>query len=130
MKCRAEAAFRRLAYNGRQRIQRVDNDMADLSAPEKITIIEGPTPTFEAPNETWALSLTEGPALSRVGVTRLRTFNGPALVERCWKAWDAGRPVNLEYRNEEGLTQEAQIVAVRYTEMPEGHVLLLHVRLN
>lgn len=104
--------------------------MTDLTTPEKITIIEGPTPTFEAPTETWALSLTEGPALSRVAVTRLRTFNGPALVERCWKAWDTGRAVHLEFRDEEGLTQEAQILAVRYAEVAEGHVLLLHVRLN
>ncbi|MBL8057183.1 MAG: hypothetical protein JNK29_10820 [Anaerolineales bacterium] len=104
--------------------------MADFSTPEKITIIEGPTPTFETPTETWALSLTEGPTLARVAVTRLRTFNGPALVERCWKAWDSGRPVTLEYRSEEGLTEEAQIVAARYTEVAEGHVLLLHVRLN
>lgn len=104
--------------------------MADLSTPEKITIIEGPTPTFETPTETWALSLTEGPTLARVAVTRLRTFNGPALVERCWKAWDVGRPVNLEYRGEDGQTDEAQIIAVRYAEVAEGHVLLLHVRFN
>lgn len=104
--------------------------MADLSTPEKITIIEGPTPTFEAPNETWALSLAEGPKLARVALTRLRTFNGPALVERCWKAWDEGRPVNLEYRDEDGQTREAQIIAARYSEVAEGHVLLLHVRLN
>jgi hypothetical protein len=104
--------------------------MADLSTPEKITIIEGPTPNFETPTETWALSLAEGPALARVALTRLRAFNGPALVERCWKAWDAGRPVNLEYRDEAGLTQEAQILAVRYMEVAEGHVLLMHVRLN
>lgn len=104
--------------------------MADLTTPEKITIIEGPAPTFETPNETWALSLAEGPLQSRVAVTRLRTFNGASLVERCWKAWDAGRSVNLEYRDEAGLTQEAQILAARYTELPEGHVLFLHVRVN
>ncbi|MBP7694221.1 MAG: hypothetical protein KA764_20025 [Anaerolineales bacterium] len=104
--------------------------MTDLSTPEKITIIEGPTPTFEVPTETWALSLVEGPLYARVATTRLRTFNGPTLVERCWKAWDAGRPVHLEYRDEDGLTQEAQILAVRYAEVNEGHVLLLHIRLN
>ena len=104
--------------------------MTDLSTPEKITIIEGPTPTFEVPTETWALSLVEGPLYARVATTRLRTFNGPTLVERCWKAWDAGRPVHLEYRDEDGLTQEAQILAVRYAEVHEGHVLLLHIRLN
>lgn len=104
--------------------------MTEPNNPEKITIIEGPTPTFESPNETWALSLAEGPALSQVAVTRLRTFNGPALVERCWKAWDSGRPIHLEFRGEDGLTQEAPILAARYAEVSEGHVLLLHVRLN
>jgi hypothetical protein len=103
--------------------------MADSITPEKITIIEGPTPAWEAPTETWSLSISEGPTLPRVAFTRLRTFNGPSLVERCWKAWDEGRSVQLEYRDEEGLTREAQIIAARYAEVQEGHVLLLHVNL-
>ena len=97
---------------------------------EKITVIEGPTPVFEQTAETWLPSLAEGPTLPSLALTRLRTFNGPSMVERCWKAWDAGRPVHLEYRDEDGLTQEAQILAVRYAEVNEGHVLLLHIRLN
>jgi hypothetical protein len=104
--------------------------MTDQTSPERITIIEGPTPTFEAAQETWALSLAEGPRRPRVAFTRLRTFNGPSLVERCWKAWDSRRSVTLEYRDEDGLTQEAEIIAARYIEAPEGHVLFLHVRLN
>ncbi len=68
--------------------------------------------------------------MPRVAVTRLRTFNGPALVERCWKAWNSGRACNLEYRNEEGLTQEAAIVAARAVETNDGQVLLLHVRVE
>lgn len=104
--------------------------MDNLDTPEKITIIEGPTPTWELPNESWALSFSEGPAMPRVAVTRLRTFNGPSLVERCWKAWHQGRAVNLEYRAETGLTQEAQVVAARYVETPDGHVLLLHVNIG
>ena len=96
---------------------------------EKITIIEGPTPTFEIANETWLPSLAEGPAHPRLALTRLRTFNGPAMVERCWKAWDKGRPVYLEYRDEDGLTATAEILAARYVEMMEGHMLLLYVRL-
>jgi hypothetical protein len=103
--------------------------MANPTTPEKITIIEGPAPAWEAPSEAWALSINEGPLLPRVAFTRLRTFNGPALVERCWKAWHEGRPVYLEYRAEDGLTQEAQIIAARYAEVQEGHVLLLHVKL-
>ena len=97
---------------------------------EKITIIEGPTPLFEATHETWMPSLAEGARRPHLALTRLRTLNGPALVERCWKAWDEGRSVRLEYRDEQGLTQTADILAARYAEVPEGHVLLLYVRLD
>jgi hypothetical protein len=38
--------------------------------------------------------------------------------------------VHLEYRDEDGLTQQAQILAARYVEAPEGHVLLLYVRVG
>lgn len=97
---------------------------------EKITVIEGPTPVFEQTPETWLPSLAEGPELPGLALTRLRTFNGPSMVERCWKAWDEGRPVFLEYRDEDGLTQAAKVLAARHTEVPEGHVLLLYVRLD
>jgi hypothetical protein len=36
---------------------------------EKITIIEGPPPTFEAVSDGWALGLNEGPSLADVAVT-------------------------------------------------------------
>ena len=52
------------------------------------------------------------------------------MVERCWKAWDEGRPVHLEYRDEDGLTQAAEVVAARYTETSDGHLLLLYLRLD
>ena len=104
--------------------------MTSMTTPEKITIIEGPPPTFEAAPETWLPSLAEGPRLPHLALTRLRTFNGPAMVERCWKAWDEGRPVHLEYRDEEGLTRQAQILAARCVEVAEGHVLLLYLRLD
>lgn len=97
---------------------------------EKITVIEGPTPVFEQTSETWLPALTEGPILPNLAMTRLRTFNGPSMVERCWKAWDEGRPVRLEYRDEDGLTQAAQVLAARYTETSEGHLLLLYLRLD
>ena len=98
--------------------------------PEKITIIEGPTPTFEIAPETWLPSLAEGSRHPQLALTRLRTFNGPSMVERCWKAWDQGRPAYLEYRDEDGLTAEAEILAARYAEVAEGHVLLLYLRLD
>lgn len=95
---------------------------------EKITIIEGPPPVFETVSEGWTLGLTEGPILSNVAITRLRTFNGPALVERCHRAWRNHRSIQLEFREENGLVNEVPIVAARYIETPEGHVLLLWVR--
>ncbi len=97
---------------------------------EKITIIEGPTPVFEQTPETWLPSLAEGPELPNLALTRLRTFNGPSMVERCRKAWDEARPVYLEYRDEDGERQAAEVLAARYVEVPEGHVLLLYLRLN
>ena len=54
---------------------------------EKITIIEGPPPTFEERADDWVQSLAEAAQPSRTALTRLRTFNGPALVERCYRAW-------------------------------------------
>jgi hypothetical protein len=97
---------------------------------EKITIIEGPPPTFEAANEIWPRGLNESPVLSEVAVTRLRTFNGPALVERCHRAWHHQEPIHLEYRSSEGLPASAPIVAARYIETDEGQLLVLWVRLN
>ena len=97
---------------------------------EKITIIEGPPPTFELVNEGWVLSLTESPSFSNMVVTRLRTFNGPSLVERCHKAWRDHHPIYLEYRTSNGLDRQAPIVAARYVDAEEGHLLILWLRLT
>ncbi|HJW90484.1 MAG TPA: hypothetical protein VJ436_07570 [Anaerolineales bacterium] len=97
---------------------------------DKITIIEGPPPTFEAVNEGWVLGFNESPTLGEIAVTRLRTFNGPALVERCHRAWRNQQTIQLEFRNTEGLQQQAPIVAARYVETEEGHLLILWVRLT
>jgi hypothetical protein len=97
---------------------------------DKITIIEGPPPTFEAVNESWVLGLNESPTLGEIAVTRLRTFNGPALVERCHRAWRNQQSIHLEFRTPEGLQQQAPIVAARYMETEEGHLLILWVRLT
>jgi hypothetical protein len=100
-----------------------------MTQPEKITIIEGPPPTFEAVGDPWVLGLVDGRIPYQVVLCRLRTFNGPSLVERCFRAWRDGQPVSLEYRTEEGLSQQSAIVAARYAEVPEGHLLLLWVRM-
>jgi len=96
---------------------------------DKITIIEGPPPTFEAVSEGWVLGLSEGPILADMAVTRLRTFNGPALVERCHRAWRNQQSIQLEYRSSDGLEHQAPIVAARYVEMEDGHLLVLWLRL-
>ena len=96
---------------------------------DKITIIEGPPPTFEAVTEGWVLGLNESPLLSDIALTRLRTYSGPALVERCHRAWRNKQTIYLEYRMPDGLENQATIVAARYTEVEEGQVLLLWVRL-
>jgi hypothetical protein len=96
---------------------------------EKITIIEGPPPTFEEITDGWALGLSEGSMLGDIAVTRLRTFNGPALVERCYRAWHRLQSIQLEYRTPDGLLNNAPIVAARYVDTDDGQLLLLWVRL-
>ena len=96
---------------------------------EKITIIEGPTPTFEQIPELWVHGLSESAMQSEMVMTRLRTFNGPSLVERCNRAWRNQRDIQLEYRTSEGLNAEAPIVAARNMETDEGDMLLLWLRM-
>ena len=97
---------------------------------DKITIIEGPPPVFEQVQDGWAMSLNEGPSLSVTAMTRLRTFNGPALVERCYRAWREQHPIRLHYRNEMGLEQTAPILAARNVDTEDGHMLLLWIYLD
>jgi len=97
---------------------------------DKITIIEGPPPTFELIPELWIHGLAEGRQQAEMVVTNLRTFNGAALVERCQRAWANKRTISLEYRTPEGLPAEAPIVAARRVETEEGDVLLLWLRLT
>jgi hypothetical protein len=101
-----------------------------MSKSEKITIIEGPPPTFELVGDAWLMGLSEGPLPSNVALCRVRTANGPALVERCYRAWREQESIELEYRTEDGMTSEATILAVRWVEMPEGDILMLWVRLD
>ena len=93
----------------------------------KITIIEGPPPIFEPVQDAWALSLSESQKSLVNAVTKLRTFNGPELVERCYRAWRQQLPIHLQYRNEMGLEQETPIQAVRAVDTEDGAVLLLWV---
>jgi hypothetical protein len=91
----------------------------------KITIIEGPPPVFEPVADGWALGLNEGPHFTVTVMTRLRTFNGPALVERCYRAWHRKDTIQLHYRNDMGLEEQAPILAARSLDTKDGHMLLL-----
>lgn len=95
----------------------------------KITIIEGPTPTFEVVYEGWPYGIVDSASQATVAMTRLRTANGNALVERCYRAWNHRNPMNLEFRSTDGMTQEIPIVAAKATETDDGEMLLLWVRL-
>jgi hypothetical protein len=97
---------------------------------EKITIIEGPPPVFEQVSDAWAMALNESPRVLVPALTRLRTINGNALVERCHRAWHHNDPIHLHYRNDMGLEQTAPILAARNVDTPNGHVLLLWVYLD
>lgn len=96
--------------------------------PELITIVEGPEPEFSPHSDGWALSLLEGDGHIGLEQCRLRTFSGPALVDRCRSAWAEGRPVVLDYPNRLGLRKQAAVAAARYEEVSEGMVLHLWVR--
>jgi hypothetical protein len=96
----------------------------------KITIIEGPTPTFEVVQDGWVVGLIDSPVLSELAVTHLRTFNGAELVRRCYKAWRSHEEIVLEYRSMDGTPAEAPIVAARFQEMDEGQMLVLWVRME
>ena len=74
---------------------------------DKITIIEGPPPTFELVEDGWSTGVLEGPTQFNVAVTHLRTFNGGELVERCYKAWKRHEGITLEYKSEDSSRKEA-----------------------
>lgn len=97
---------------------------------DKITIIEGPPPAFEDVQEGWPLGLNESPSLHKLAMTRLRTFNGPALVERCYRAWNKRHTIQLEFRGADGLIHKTPIVASRSLAMEDGQLILLWVRLT
>ena len=95
---------------------------------DKITIIEGPTPEFEEINDGWLMGQNEGPYPFELALTRLRTFNGEGLVERCYHAWQHQHPMYLHYRDMIGLERKASIIAARAVDTEDGDMLLLWVR--
>jgi hypothetical protein len=76
------------------------------------------------------MGLNESPHVLVPALTRLRTMNGIALVERCHRAWNKQGHIHLRYRNDMGLEQTAPILAARNVETVNGHVLMLWVYLD
>lgn len=93
----------------------------------KITIIEGPTPTFEPVNVNWAESICETPEPGCIMSTNLRTMNGQGLLERCHNTWSKCDTMYLHYRNTIGLEERIPIIAAESVETEEGQKLILWV---
>jgi hypothetical protein len=96
---------------------------------EQITIIEGPSPVFELVDDSWGMSVNEGTQPYDVALTRLRTFNGPALVERCVRTWRQKGTIYLRFRDETGEENQTPILAAQYQATDGGEMLLLWVRI-
>ena len=93
----------------------------------KITIIEGPTPTFENVSANWAESICETPEPGYIMMTNLRTMNGGALIERCHHTWSQCDTMYLHYRNTIGLEERIPIIAAECLDTEEGQKLILWV---
>lgn len=106
--------------------ERSDKPYADA---ELISVVEGPTPEFRQATEAWAYSVYETGRPGPVAYCQMRTLSGPRLVERCQNAWSQDRPVKLDFPDRLRLRQRADIVAARWSEQEEGHLLHLWVRL-
>ncbi len=96
--------------------------------PEWITVVEGPTPQFQPARKIWAFSICEGPIIQPVAVCQIRTLNGEKMLERCRRAWEEGRPVQLDFPAPSGGRHWADVIAARVERWLEGDVLVLWVR--
>lgn len=96
--------------------------------PELITIVEGPPPDFNPTPDLWPLAIYECPQPHFLAMCQMRTFSGPKMVERCRRAWSENRPVMLDYADQAGERKQVSVVATRWSEVPEGHVLHLWVQ--
>ena len=96
---------------------------------DKITIIEGPTPTFERVGSDWADSICETSQHDHILLTNLRTMNGNALMERCRRTWAENDLMYLHFRTPLGLEARVPIIAAQLMETPDGQQLILWVRM-
>ena len=95
-----------------------------------ITIVEGPPPEFTEVDTDWTASLAEGRSQVIVATCETRTFNGEGLVDRCRRAWQAGRPARLDFPLLDGERAEVEIVAARWEQVTEGQKLILWVKME
>ena len=95
-----------------------------------ITIVEGPPPEFTEVDTDWTASLVEGRSQAIVAMCETRTLNGEALVERCRRAWQEGRPARLDFPRLNGERAEVEIVAARWEQASEGQKLILWVKVE
>ena len=96
-----------------------------------ITIVEGPPPEFASADTYWTASLAEGFSQSVVAMCETRTLNGEALVERCRRAWQAGRSARLDFpQPDDGGRAEVEIIAARWQRVDEGQKLILWVKMD
>lgn len=96
--------------------------------PEKITIVEGPTPEFRPAAHGFFQSVYEGPTDSAIALCEMRTGNGEDIRERCIAAWADGRSVVLDFPDDMRLRQEVDVVSLRLKKIDAGTVLMLWVR--
>jgi hypothetical protein len=95
--------------------------------PELITIIEGPPPEFMLAQDMWSTSIWEGQIPRTVGVCQMRTFSAQSLMERCTRAWNEGRSVQLDFPQMDGLRQKVEVLAAKPGHVEEGDLIYLWV---
>lgn len=95
----------------------------------KISIVEGPPPTFEPVPGDWASAVINGTHAYGVVMTHLRTMNGTGLIERCHQTWNQQDTMVLQYRNEYG-EHEMPIIAARAFDTDEGQKITLWLRVR
>jgi len=99
-----------------------------VNEPELIEILEGPTPDFQPTPHLSLQMVYEGPADAAALYCELRTANGDEILDRCRTAWREARPVKLDYPDELRMRRQADVVAARLRQVPEGAVLMLWLR--
>jgi len=106
----------------------MEGQVTNSNEPDMITIIEGPTPDFRLAMDPWSLSVFEGNSAFMIAACQVRSFKGEELMERCQRAWQAQRPIRLDYRQIDGLRRQVEIVGARLDKIEEVDVLNLWVR--